>query len=181
MKGEETDLNIYSKLFCDGPGCLVVTSRSAETEDSVAPGPRDSCPLSALPAATSSTRLQIPLLCRRLLSIRGVNDVLLSKGFLKSSLSSTHTRCTQRQGDEGEEGERGLWYFPTQGTCHEVSIEFRFYRFTCPFVNHGREEVLIKPLAQPLQFPFSTQRDLRMSLIEENRKRNGEEECGDGY
>lgn len=57
---------------------------------------------------------------------------------------------------EGGQGEREFWYFPTQGRCHEVSIEFHFYRFTCPFVNHRREEVLVKPLAHPLQFPLST-------------------------
>lgn len=91
----------------DGPGAILVVTGaawSAGTEGSVASRPRASCPLNVLPATTFNTHLQIPLLCRRLLSIRGVNDVLPSKGFLKSSLSSTHTRCTQRQGDGGRTG-----------------------------------------------------------------------------
>ena len=75
---------------------------------------------------------------------------------------------------EREEGEWEFWYFPTQGRCLEVSIEFHFYRFTCPFVNHRREEVLVKPLAHPLQFPLSIQRDLEMGLTEKERKRNRE-------
>lgn len=101
-----------------------------------------------------------PLLCRRLLSIRGVNDVLLSKSFLNPVyLPPTHDVHKGKE-MEGEQGELRFGCFPTRGRCHEVSIEFRFYRFTCPFVNHRREEVLVKPLAHPLQFPLSTQKGL---------------------
>lgn len=114
---------------------------------------------------------------RRLLSIRGVNDVFLSRGFLNPVyLPPTHDVHKDRRTGEPES-----WYFPTQGRCHEVSIGFLFYGFTCPFVNHRREEVLVKPLAHPLQFPLSTQRDLGMGLIEKKKKRGkgiGRDEWG---
>lgn len=120
------------------------------------------------------------LLCRRLLSIRGVNDVLLSKGFLNPVyLPPTHV--VHKGGEtEGEQEGREFWYFPTQGRCHEVSIEFRFHRSPCPLVSHRREGALFKSLARPLQFPLSTQRDLGMGLTEKKkkRKRNGEGERG---
>lgn len=126
---------------------------------------------------TASHRIQhLPpnlLLCRRLLSIRGVNDVLLSKGFLIQFIFHPHTMYT-KAGDGGRTGEQGFWYFPTQGRCHEVSVGFLFYTFPCPFVNHRREEVPVKPPAHPLQFPLCPQRDLGTGLVEKKRARNRE-------
>lgn len=98
---------------------------------SVDPDLGDFCPPDALPAATCSACLQISNLCKRLLSIRGVNDVLLSKGFLKIQfIFHPHTKYT-KTGRQRENRRAGVLVFSHTKICHQVPIEFQFCRFAC--------------------------------------------------
>lgn len=71
-----------------------------------------------------------------------------------------HTMYTKGE-DGGRAGGVGVLVFSHIQACHEVSIEFQFYRYICSFVNQGREEVFLKPLTHLLQFPLSSLRVLQ--------------------